>query len=142
MRIQINFCKSKRFHDLIFNNKKYDKVFELLEVGALVLATGTPYTKIYNNKAELKMYANNLLVLGSKNFMNNDDQMTDQYEDINFDGSSIYLCEGQDIPLELASKNLTSFGVTVGAAFNSALQIPDPILTTPDQSPSSADKLG
>ena len=63
------------------------------------------------------------------------------YEDINYDGSSIYLCEGQDIPLEYASKNLTSFGVTVGAAFNSALQIPDPILTHPDQSPNSADKL-
>lgn len=63
------------------------------------------------------------------------------YEDINFDGSSIYLCEGQDIPLELASKNLSSFGVTVGSAFNSALQIPDIVLTTPDQSPISADKL-
>jgi len=63
------------------------------------------------------------------------------YEDINFDGSSIYLCEGQDIPLDLASKNLSSFGVTVGAAFNSALQIPDPILVSPDQSPKSADKI-
>ena len=63
------------------------------------------------------------------------------YEDINFDGSSIYLCEGQDVPLDLASKNLSSFGVTVGAAFNSALQIPDPILVSPDQSPNSADKI-
>jgi hypothetical protein len=63
------------------------------------------------------------------------------YEDINYDGSSIYLCSGQDIPLEYASKNLKSFDVTLGAAFNSALQIADPILTTQDQSPTSADNL-
>lgn len=63
------------------------------------------------------------------------------YEDVNNDGSSIYLCSGQDIPLELASKNLSSFGVTIGSAFNSALQIPDPILTTNDQSPISSDKI-
>ena len=63
------------------------------------------------------------------------------YEDINYDGSSIYMCSGQEIPLELASKNLTSFGVTVGAAFNSALQIPDPYLKPEDQSPKDADNL-
>lgn len=63
------------------------------------------------------------------------------YEDINYDGSSIYMCSGQEIPLELASKNLTSFGVTVGAAFNSALQIPDPYLKSEDQSPKDADNL-
>jgi hypothetical protein len=63
------------------------------------------------------------------------------YEDINFDGSSIYMCSGQEIPLELASKNLTSFGVTVGSAFNSALQIPDPFLKPEDQSPKDADNL-
>jgi len=63
------------------------------------------------------------------------------YEDINFDGSSIYMCSGQEIPLEYASKNLTSFGVTVGAAFNSALQIPDPYLYSEDQSATEADNL-
>ena len=63
------------------------------------------------------------------------------YEDINYDGSSIYMCSGQDIPLDLASKNLTSFGVTVGAAFNSALQIPDPYLYSEDQSATEADNL-
>ena len=63
------------------------------------------------------------------------------YEDINYDGSSIYLCSGQDIPLDLASKNLTSFGVTVGAAFNSALQIPDPYIASEDQSAKEADNL-
>lgn len=63
------------------------------------------------------------------------------YEDINFDGSSIYMCSGQDIPLELASKNLTSFGVTVGSAFNSALQIPDPYIYSENQSATEADNL-
>lgn len=75
------------------------------------------------------------------NFDLNPDPWVPVYEDINNDGSSIYLCSGQDIPLDLASKNLSSFGVTVGAAFNSALQIPDPILVSPDQSPKSADKI-
>jgi hypothetical protein len=63
------------------------------------------------------------------------------YEDINNDGSSIYMSSGQDIPLELASKNLKSFDVTVGAAFNSALQIPDPFIPSPDVSPNKADNL-
>jgi len=63
------------------------------------------------------------------------------YEDINKDGSSIYMSSGQDIPLELASKNLKSFDVTVGAAFNSALQIPDPYIPSPDISPKKADNL-
>jgi hypothetical protein len=63
------------------------------------------------------------------------------YEDINKDGSSIYMSSGQDIPLELASKNLKSFNVTVGAAFNSALQIPDPYIPSPDISPKQADNL-
>jgi len=63
------------------------------------------------------------------------------YEDINKDGSSIYMSSGQDIPLELASKNLKSFDITVGAAFNSALQIPDPFFPSPDISPKQADNL-
>ena len=63
------------------------------------------------------------------------------YEDINNDGSSIYMSSGQDIPLELASKNLQSFGVTVGSAFNSALQIPDPYIPSSDISPKQADNL-
>lgn len=63
------------------------------------------------------------------------------YEDINNDGSSIYMSSGQDIPLELASKNLKSFDVTVGAAFNSALQIPDPYIPSSDISPKQADNL-
>ena len=63
------------------------------------------------------------------------------YEDINKDGSSIYMSSGQDIPLELASKNLKSFDVTVGSAFNSALQIPDPYIPSPNISPNQADNL-
>jgi hypothetical protein len=63
------------------------------------------------------------------------------YEDINNDGSSIYMSSGQDIPLELASKNLKSFDVTVGSAFNSALQIPDPYIPSPNISPKQADNL-
>ena len=51
------------------------------------------------------------------------------------------MSSGQDIPLELASKNLKSFDVTVGAAFNSALQIPDPYISSPNLSPKQADNL-
>ena len=63
------------------------------------------------------------------------------YEDINNDGSSIYMSSGQDVPLELASKNLKSFNITVGAAFNSALQIPDPYILSSNISPKQADNL-
>jgi hypothetical protein len=87
---------------------------------------GMPITIIRNNQT---------------NFDLNPNPWVPVYEDINYDGSSIYLCSNQDIPLEYASKNLKSFDVTLGAAFNSALQIADPILTTEDQSPTSADNL-
>jgi len=87
---------------------------------------GMPITIIRNNQSNVDI---------------NSDPWVPVYEDPNNDGSSIYLCAGQDIPLNLASKNLTSFGVTVGAAFNSALQIPDPFLKPEDQSPKDADNL-
>jgi len=71
----------------------------------------------------------------------NPDPWVPVYEDPNNDGSSIYMCAGQDIPLEYASKNLQSFGVTIGAAFNSSLQIPDPTFPNLDQSPKNSDNL-
>jgi len=71
----------------------------------------------------------------------NPDPWVPVYEDPNNDGSSIYMCAGQDIPLEYASKNLQSFGVTIGAAFNSSLQISDPAFPNLDQSPKNADNL-
>lgn len=47
------------------------------------------------------------------------------YEDINNDDSSIYLCSGQDIPIELSCKNLKSLDITLSNSFNSSLQILD-----------------
>jgi hypothetical protein len=87
---------------------------------------GMPITIIRNNQSNLDI---------------NPDPWVPVYEDPNNDGSSIYLCAGQDIPLDYASKNLKSFNITLGAGFNSSLQIPDPRFTTPDQSPKEADNL-
>lgn len=50
---------------------------------------------------------------------------TPTYEDINGDNSSIYITSGQEIPLELACKNLKSFNITLSNSFNSSLIIPD-----------------
>lgn len=50
---------------------------------------------------------------------------TPTYEDINGDDSSIYMTSGQEIPLELACKNLKSFNITLSNSFNSSLIIPD-----------------
>ena len=47
------------------------------------------------------------------------------YEDINEDHSSIYLTSGQEIPLEVACKNLLSFNITLSNSLNISLQIPD-----------------
>jgi len=87
---------------------------------------GMPITIIRNNQSNIDI---------------NSDPWVPVYEDPNNDGSSIYLCAGQDIPLNFASKNLKSFNITLGAGFNSSLQIPDPRFTTPDQSPKEADNL-
>jgi hypothetical protein len=87
---------------------------------------GSPITIIRNGQTKEK---------------NNSAPWVPLYEDINNDGSSIYMSSGQDIPLELASKNLKSFDVTVGSAFNSALQIPDPYIPSPNLSPNQADNL-
>jgi hypothetical protein len=42
-------------------------------------------------------------------------------EDINNDGSSIYLCSSQEIPLNFACKNLQSLNITISNAFNPSL---------------------
>jgi hypothetical protein len=63
------------------------------------------------------------------------------YEDPINDGSSIYLCAGQEIPIEYASRNLKSYQTTLGPSFNSSLQIPDPFFVSPDVSPQQADNL-
>jgi len=87
---------------------------------------GMPITIIRNNQSNVDI---------------NSDPWVPVYEDPNNDGTSIYLCAGQEIPLEYASKNLQSYSITIGAAFNSSLQIPDPQFTSPDVSPKQADKL-
>lgn len=87
---------------------------------------GMPITIIRNNQTNVDVNSNPWVPI---------------YEDPNNDGSSIYICAGQDIPLEYASKNLQSFGVTIGSAFNSSLQIPDPAFPNLDQSPKQADNL-
>lgn len=46
-------------------------------------------------------------------------------EDINNDGSSIYICSNQEIPIDYSCKNLKSLNITISAGFNSSLQIPD-----------------
>ena len=87
---------------------------------------GMPITIIRNNQTNIDI---------------NPDPWVPVYEDPNNDGTSIYLCAGQEIPLEYASKNLQSYSVTIGAAFNSSLQIPDPPFSSPDISPKQADNL-
>ena len=87
---------------------------------------GMPITIIRNNQSNVDI---------------NPDPWVPVYEDPNNDGSSIYMCAGQDIPLEYASKNLQSFGVTIGAAFNSSLQIADPAFPNLDQTPKQSDNL-
>jgi hypothetical protein len=78
---------------------------------------------------------------GQSNVDINPDPWVPVYEDPNNDGTSIYLCAGQEIPLDYASKNLQSYSVTLGSAFNSSLQIPDPPFPSPDVSPKQADNL-
>lgn len=46
-------------------------------------------------------------------------------EDINSDGSSIYLCSGQEINIQLASTNLNSFGAQLQSPVQSTLQLSD-----------------
>lgn len=45
-------------------------------------------------------------------------------EDINLDGSSIYICSNQEIPINYSCKNLQSFNVTISDSFNVALELP------------------
>lgn len=46
-------------------------------------------------------------------------------EDINNDGSSIYMTYGQEIPMEFACSNLQSLNITLAKPFDSTLNIPD-----------------
>jgi len=46
-------------------------------------------------------------------------------EDINNDGSSIYISSNQEILIDYASKNLKTLNINIATPFNSVLQIPD-----------------
>jgi hypothetical protein len=88
---------------------------------------GMPITIIRNNQTNIDINPNPWVPI---------------YEDPNNDGTSIYLCAGQDIPLEYASKNLQSYDVKpLGSAFNSSLQVADPYFISPNLSPKQADNL-
>lgn len=56
---------------------------------------------------------------------NNSDPWVPIYEDINNDDTSIYLTSDQEIPLEIACKNLQSFNITLSNSLNSSLQLPN-----------------
>jgi len=66
-----------------------------------------------------------IIIRNGQVIQNNSSPWTPIYEDINGDDSSIYLTSGQELPLELGSKNLKSFNVTLSNSFNSSLQILD-----------------
>jgi len=68
---------------------------------------------------------NPITIITNKLANKEDDPWVPTYEDINEDGSSIYLCSTQEIPINFASKNLQTLNITLSAGFNPSLQIED-----------------
>ena len=60
------------------------------------------------------------------------------FEEINGDASSIYLTNGQEININLASQNLASYGLALTSSFN-VVQIPNIIIQAADKSLASCD---
>ena len=66
-----------------------------------------------------------ILISNKHNEPEDTNPWTPTQEDINKDGSSIWICSGQEIPINYSCKNLKSFNITISNGFNGALQIPD-----------------
>ena len=77
-----------------------------------------PWSSTGENGSPITIITNNLAP-------KQDDPWVPTYEDINEDGSSIYLCSTQEIPINFASKNLQTLNVTLSDGFNPSLQIED-----------------
>lgn len=56
-------------------------------------------------------------------------------EDINRDASSIYMTNNQQIPIDVASKNLTTFNINLDQFDQPSISIASPDSNTPDQQP-------
>jgi hypothetical protein len=91
------------------------------------LSSSTPTKKNNNNIWSSTEVDGNPIIIISNNHNNNQDSSPwiPSQEDINIDGSSIYLCSKQEIPIDYACKNLQSFNITIASSFNSTLQIPE-----------------
>lgn len=84
----------------------------------------TPNKKTNNNPWSSRGDEGNpILLIRNKQSVEDNDTWIPTYEDINNDGSSIYLCSGQDIPINFACKNLQSLDVTISEPFDQSLQI-------------------
>jgi len=86
----------------------------------------TPNKKQNNNSWSSEGNSKDPILLISNNHnknINNEPWVPTQ-EDINLDGSSIYMCSNQEIPINYSCKNMKSFDITISDSFNIALQIP------------------
>jgi hypothetical protein len=86
----------------------------------------TPNKKINNNSWSSEGDFGKPITIITNNYNNSEgNPWNPAQEDINTDGSSIYLTSGQEILLDFACKNLQSLNITIANSFNSVLQIPD-----------------
>lgn len=93
---------------------------------AIRFSSSTP-TKQYNNNAwsSNPSSSNSPITIISNNHKKIKNPWVPIQEDINEDGSSIWLCSDQEIPINYACNNLKTFNKTLSDSFDITLNIPD-----------------
>ena len=86
----------------------------------------TPNKKNNNNSWSSKGDSKDPILVISNNHNRNvqNEPWVPTQEDINEDGSGIWLCSNQEIPINYSCKNMQSFDITISDSFNIALELP------------------
>lgn len=103
-----------------------DTIIEGRYGNAIRFSHTTPNKKQNNNSWSSQGDSKDPILIISNNHnknINNEPWVPTQ-EDINLDGTSIYLCSGQEIPINYSCKNMQSFNITISDSFNLALELP------------------
>lgn len=103
-----------------------DLIFEGRWGNSIRFSSTTPNKKNSNNSWSSEgIEGDPIIIIRNRQSIVDSSPWTPIQEDINNDGSSIYLCSSQEIPINFSCKNLESYNITISDSFNGALQIPD-----------------
>lgn len=117
-----NFEEKSNIHNLL--PEEGDVIIEGRFGNSLRFSQNTPNKKENNNSwSSVGEKGSPIIIISNNHSITDNDTWTPTYEDINEDGSSIYLSSDNEIPISYSCKNLKSFDIQISEPFNTSLQI-------------------